>query len=556
MKRGTKHNNREKGIWVPNDDTIHVRLFQSAEGSSVKMATVVVEYELKGRQWLEPTGLAIDPAQWDKAMESPKKKHPNRSAVIKTIKASINRVQKGIRSALSEEKQELDEDKPFLNTADKDREGYCPVLIVKQTGDRRLYMDTRIRVREEDWDYSEELPCVEAPYGAFLRKELQRHMHKVNEIRQCGNLQKRSWSHPDLCVFPYQGKPLSDGRLPVYVMIAEKKGIGSFYATGVYLSLEQWDEELPVNEKGIPMWVGPYVRHLIDDMKKQESYGNASVYVTALHILEEVLGPLDFRFSALDINGLYKIERRLRERGVRDTSLSNRFRTIRAIWNRAIKDKVARAEDYPFDQFQMSRFDVSTAHRAVTKDDVFSIINYVVQPDDPPLTELARDLFTFSYLCGGVPFNDLCQLKESNIQQGILTYTRQKTHLPVRVAVPDEAWGIIQKYRAVSKGYMFPILDEQKHQTTLQIRNRVHLMTRKINEALRLLGEKLKLPITLTTYVARHSFATVLKREGVATSTISELMGHQKAETTKIYLDGFSADQLAEAQELLLDTRG
>ena len=72
-----------------------------------------------------------------------------------------------------------------------------------------------------------------------------------------------------------------------------------------------------------------------------------------------------------------------------------------------------------------------------------------------------------------------------------------------------------------------------------------------MNKSLKAIGKELHIPIKLTTYVARHSYATVLKRAGVATSIISESLGHSSEKVTRIYLDNFENNQIDEAMEYL-----
>ena len=573
---------KKPGIWVPGNDAVHVEVL-CGQGIS----TVVVSYKREDGMILYPTGLAIPAYQWDSIRERPKGHYAGAAAAFKVILETVERVKAQIDS-YSKTKEVVYTYQTVLATARKDDKGYCPVWIRRQSDGQSSVMDTGIRLRKEDWDVSAGLPSLKAHNGGFLRQEVLRIVQGLRESGSC------PWDAPGVCVFPYSGQPLEDGRWPVYVLMTENYKQALFRSTGVYLYPEEWDYQtglplrscklyevwrkriedvysecvegrqhqlsfaakdqvMPVTDKGIPTWVGPYFHYLMDAMEKNHQYGNRRVYGTALNVLKAVCGSLDFPFSSLSLNVLRKIELKLRDDGLRETTISNLFRTIRAVYNRAIKDKIASNEDYPFDQFQMCRFDLSTAHRALSKDDIQRIITYKIQPDDVPEMELAVDLFTFAYFCAGMPFFDLCNLRESNINGGILTYERQKTHLPIRVAVPEQASAIVSKYRSQSKGYIFPILNEQVHKTDLQIRNCVRLNLQSINAALRRLGDKLGLPLKLTTYVARHSFASVLKEEGIPVATISELMGHQDPKTTQIYLDGFSVNHMANAQELLLD---
>lgn len=73
-----------------------------------------------------------------------------------------------------------------------------------------------------------------------------------------------------------------------------------------------------------------------------------------------------------------------------------------------------------------------------------------------------------------------------------------------------------------------------------------------MNKRLKEIGEDLGLPLTLTTYVARHSQATVLKRAGVSTAVIREIMGHSSERVTQIYLDSFDNEQIDNAMKHLL----
>ena len=96
------------------------------------------------------------------------------------------------------------------------------------------------------------------------------------------------------------------------------------------------------------------------------------------------------------------------------------------------------------------------------------------------------------------------------------------------------------------------ILDRKVHKTETQIRDKVRKANKAANKALHKIEDKLALPIDLTTYVARHSFATVLKRSGVSTSIISESLGHSSEKVTQIYLDSFENEQIDNAMKNLL----
>ena len=109
--------------------------------------------------------------------------------------------------------------------------------------------------------------------------------------------------------------------------------------------------------------------------------------------------------------------------------------------------------------------------------------------------ELSKDIFVFSYLCGGINFTDIANLTNENIQNGRLHYIRQKTKKPIKIGIPQEAMQIIEKYSKESKGYLFPILDSKIHKTALQKQNRIHKILGKVNKNLKLLAAQLGLSL-------------------------------------------------------------
>ena len=111
----------------------------------------------------------------------------------------------------------------------------------------------------------------------------------------------------------------------------------------------------------------------------------------------------------------------------------------------------------------------------------------------------------------------------------------------------DQAREIINKYHEKKARYLFPIFDAKVHKTPVQKKNRVHKVLAKVNRELKVLASELEIEADMTTYVARHSFATVLKNSGVNISLISEMLGHSDLKTTQIYLDSFDNKQMESA---------
>ncbi|WP_366525063.1 tyrosine-type recombinase/integrase [Bacteroides sp.] len=119
----------------------------------------------------------------------------------------------------------------------------------------------------------------------------------------------------------------------------------------------------------------------------------------------------------------------------------------------------------------------------------------------------------------------MAHLTQANLIDGRLIYKRQRTKKLIKIALQPQALTLIKKYHNAESPYLFPILSPF-HKTAEQKANRIHKVITKMNDRLKQIGEALNLPIALTTYVARHSQATVMKKAGVSTGVIREIMGH------------------------------
>ena len=301
-----------------------------------------------------------------------------------------------------------------------------------------------------------------------------------------------------------------------------------------------------------PKTVKEFYSELIEEFKKNGKAGNTSIYTDSLNSLKAFTkNKLDFYFSNINKKWLEKYEQWQKDKGNKETSISLQFRTLRSAYNKAIDAGVANKKFYPFDDYKISKFNTKTKKRAISKEEVMKII-YTETINATKLRTLTRDVFTFSYLCGGISFVDIANLTVDNIRNGKLKYTRQKTHGEIKLKLCDQAREIINKYHEKKARYLFPIFDAKVHKTPVQKKNRVHKVLAKVNRELKVLASELEIEADMTTYVARHSFATILKNSGVNISLISEMLGHTDLKTTQIYLDSFDNKQMDAAMSNLL----
>lgn len=320
-----------------------------------------------------------------------------------------------------------------------------------------------------------------------------------------------------------------------------------------------------------------YCGELADQYKAAGQIGNATVYRDLRNQLAKFIpdeyGQQDIPFERVTVAFCNEWENTLRATGAKEITLSLRFRTLRAVLNKAIAAGLAQSEHYPFSRteaerhkFQVGKFNVNTKKRALPREAVRRLENLM------PTTERhrrAKDVFTFAFYAGGMSFVDLAQLRWRDLSgqhpetghPERVEYKREKTkrkksgqELTVRLLAPAAA--IAAAYRPFTyngpESYIFPILDPATHVTPTQIKNRLHKILGQVNEDLKELGELAGIATPLTTYVARHSFATTLKQAGTNTALISQAMGHSSEAVTAVYLESFASELVDIAFEALL----
>ncbi|MGM0582858.1 MAG: phage integrase SAM-like domain-containing protein [Bacteroidota bacterium] len=301
-----------------------------------------------------------------------------------------------------------------------------------------------------------------------------------------------------------------------------------------------------------------YTKGIIEKLEKQGKTGNAKVYQTCLDSVKSFVNNKKVKFHEIDYQFVKSYQDYLHQKEVilyKDTdkkttkkltvnTISVYLRTLRAIVNKAIKDGLMDETAYPFKNISIKS--QKTRKRAVNKD----IIKMVEELDVPENLQLWKDLFMFSFYNRGMNMVDMAYLKVKNIEAGRLNYTRKKTGQQFSIKVTDKSKAIISRYNDLKdpESYIFPII-YRKGKEYLDYRNAMRLMNKKLKK----ISELLNLDVALTTYVSRHSWATIAKRSGIATAVISEGLGHESEETTQVYLDSFENDVLDDANDQIIN---
>jgi len=300
-----------------------------------------------------------------------------------------------------------------------------------------------------------------------------------------------------------------------------------------------------LTKKNTPTSVFSYFDGYIKRLEKTGNIGNSKAYKNTLGVFKEFRNRKDLTFDELNYNVLRKFEESLQGAGRKINAISFHMRTLRSLYNKAIKEGFAQPELYPFKDFRIKR--EKTAKRAIIKGNITLLKE--LDLSNRPEFDKARDYFLFSFYTRGMSFVDMANLKVANIINDRLIYSRNKTNQKFTIKITPQISEIISKYNDLKErdSYLFPIIINPKGDIYTQYRNGMRLT----NKKLKLLGEELKLPVGLSTYVSRHSWATIAKREGIPTAVISEGLGHETERTTQIYLDSFENDVLDDANDLI-----
>lgn len=262
----------------------------------------------------------------------------------------------------------------------------------------------------------------------------------------------------------------------------------------------------------------------------------------------------DLKFSDITIDWLNHYEKWLLENGKTYTTISMHIRALQSIVNEAKEQGIITPNQYPFGK---GKYDIPTGtgrKLALTLAQIGKVMSYTLLSDTD---KRCRDMWFFSYMCNGVNMNDLLRLRYSDIVHGEIRFYRQKTihktKLKKEIAAPllDPMKQIINHWGNPDKkpeSFIFPFLSDSL--TPIDEKRIIKNVTRLINKKMNSLGEALEFG-PISTYTARHSFATVLKRSGANIAFISESLGHTDLKTTENYLAGFEKEERLKNANLL-----
>ena len=286
-----------------------------------------------------------------------------------------------------------------------------------------------------------------------------------------------------------------------------------------------------------------YGKELLSELRRTGKMRTASSYQSALNSFGRYLANHgDVPLDELDSNLMIAYESWLRGNGICPNTSSYYMRNLRAIYNRAVNDGLV-VRQHPF-KHVYTGID-KTKKRAVP-------LGVIRRIRDLELTKksliFARDIFLFSFYTRGMSFVDMAFLKKKDLRNGILTYRRKKTGQQLYIKWEKPMQELVDKYNTSDASYLLPIIRDNGVDEWRQYQNEVH----RINRNLKRIGKQMGLDIPLTTYVARHAWASIARCKNISLSVISEALGHNSEQTTRIYLASLDTSIIDKANSLIL----
>ena len=287
-----------------------------------------------------------------------------------------------------------------------------------------------------------------------------------------------------------------------------------------------------------------YICLQIARLKRLGKIRTSETYTAALRSFSGFMNDKEVLFDQLNADLIAEYEAYLKGRGNSPNTVSFYIRILKAVYNRAVEDGLTE-QRHPFKSVYTGV--EKTLKRAISLNDLKHIkgLDLSLKPN----LDFARDMFLFCFYTRGMSFIDMAYLRKKDLQNGILSYRRRKTGQQLFIKWERCMQEIVDKYPINETEYLLPIITKRDEDYRKQYTNELH----RVNHLLKKIGKQLDLPILLTMYVGRHSWASIAKSRNVPISVISEGMGHDSENTTQIYLASLDTSVVDKANKKILD---
>ena len=287
-----------------------------------------------------------------------------------------------------------------------------------------------------------------------------------------------------------------------------------------------------------------YIRQQIARLKRLGKIRTSETYTAALRSFSGFMNGKEVLFDQLNADLIAEYEAYLKGRGNSPNTISFYMRILKAAYNRAVEVGLTE-QRYPFKSVYTGV--EKTLKRAISLNNLKRIkgLDLSLKPN----LDFARDMFIFCFYTRGMSFIDMAYLRKKDLQNGILSYRRRKTGQQLFIKWEKCMQEIVDKYPINETEFLLPIITQRNGDYRKQYTNELH----RVNHLLKKIGKQLELPIPLTMYVGRHSWASIAKSRNVPISVISEGMGHDSENTTQIYLASLDTSVVDKANKKILN---
>lgn len=321
------------------------------------------------------------------------------------------------------------------------------------------------------------------------------------------------------------------------------------------LTPEQIINEVSRNKQKILVQEKPdlfeYGKNHIAQLQVSGNIGNSIAYSCALSKLKSYVIKDKLTFEAITYKFLEDFNSSMLADGIKVNSISLYFRTIRALFNKAIKDGTLEAKFYPFGSFKIRT--EKTINRALTRPEMAEIASLKL-PENSPVWH-QKNLFLLSFCFIGINLADLLTLTRENFVDGRIIFRRMKTHKVYSIRVHDSAREILSHYFTSlpenDKEFVLPFLKQKNN--PIQLKKDIQQAIKTCNKYLLNVSTLCKIDKPITSYYARYSWANIAKSLGYSKDLIAEALGHEYGnKVTGIYLDHYDNATLDQMNEKVI----
>ncbi|MCD8182848.1 MAG: site-specific integrase [Bacteroides sp.] len=323
------------------------------------------------------------------------------------------------------------------------------------------------------------------------------------------------------------------------------------------------EEEKDVGRRGINsagvelagVELAPYMMRLVTRLKRDRKYPAAHGYLSALHSFQRFVGGRDVALPVQEVftpARLKAYEEWLMQQQKRAlNTVSDYMRSLRAVYNRLMPPGTAGHDPQMFSDVYTKV--VSPTKRALDKEQMTRLMTADLSVL-PRRQQAVVAYFLLMFMLRGMPFIDITHLRRSNIRNDELTYHRHKTKKALTMEIPPQARRLIDEYcdTGPDAEYLFPILPKGLRGGWDEYRCYQDAL-RRFNQVLKQAVGRLLPGVTVSSYTARHTWATVAYHMGVSVGRISQSLGRSSVRVTEAYLKPFDSKELDETNRQVID---